>query len=189
MPAEASKSNLLGLQRDDAVHSVRWVHALDSFLRWRGQPYHVYLLRRPLRIYAPHVVASGLAVVSATVWHSAQPLGDRADETSSQPFGILHIPAHVVMIGNYDWPQFNTAFLSLAVETAVSIIWFLFWLVPHPRAEGAVPGPEPARGQAGKVVRSWSPIECSPSQADRLNVSFRSNLKAGRQFLPGGSPL
>ena len=100
-------------------------------LQGKKQPYPVFLVRRILRIYAPYLFAMALAVGGAGIWHGPL-LGHSswADKTWFNPVSGQLVLAHIAMIGNYDWAQYNTAFWSLVVEMRMSIIFpFLFVFV------------------------------------------------------------
>ena len=100
------------------------------YLRGRGQEYPFYLLRRVLRIYGPYLAALALAVAGAAKWHGPLGEGPWANETWSAPVSKRLVLHYVVMIGNYDWPQYNTAFWSLVAEMRISIVFpFLLLLV------------------------------------------------------------
>jgi peptidoglycan/LPS O-acetylase OafA/YrhL len=101
------------------------------YLRGRGQGYPIYLLRRILRIYAPYLFALALAVGGAAIWHSGLDRSGWSHETWSEPVSGRLVLEHVLMIGNYNWEQFNTAFWSLVVEMRVSIVFPLLFLMVH----------------------------------------------------------
>jgi peptidoglycan/LPS O-acetylase OafA/YrhL len=109
------------------------------FLRGKGQAYPAYLARRVLRIYGPYFFALVLAVSGAAIWHGRLAQGPWADMTWSQPLRLRLVLAHVLMIGNYDDLQYNTAFWSLITEMRVSIVFpLMFWLVNRMRAWAAL---------------------------------------------------
>jgi peptidoglycan/LPS O-acetylase OafA/YrhL len=62
------------------LDSLRGLAALLSipYLRGKGQPYPVYLVRRILRIYAPYLFALALAVARAAIWHGSLGFGPRS---------------------------------------------------------------------------------------------------------------
>ena len=101
------------------------------YLRGKGQPYPVYVLRRILRIYAPYLFALALAVAGAAIWHGSLGFSSWADGTWLHPVNARLVLAHVLMIGNYDWSQYNTAFWSLVVEMRVSIVFPFLFLFVH----------------------------------------------------------
>ncbi len=110
-------------------------------LRGKGQAYPVYLTRRVLRIYGPYFFALVLALAGAAIWHGPLARGAWANMTWSQPVRPRLVLAHVLMIGNYDSQQYNTAFWSLVVEMRVSIVFpLLFWVVDRARAWVALAG-------------------------------------------------
>lgn len=100
------------------------------YLRGRGQSYPVYLLRRILRIYGPYFFALVLAVLCAAKWHGPLAGADAwAKLTWNQPVSWRLVLSHVVMVGNYDWSQYNTAFWSLVYEMRISLIFPLLYLL------------------------------------------------------------
>jgi peptidoglycan/LPS O-acetylase OafA/YrhL len=98
------------------------------YLRGKGQPYPAYLLRRILRIYAPYLFALALSVAGVAIWHGPIGHGWYGSNTWYWPVNAHLVAKHVLMIGNYDWIQYNTAFWSLVVEMRVSIIFPLLFL-------------------------------------------------------------
>jgi peptidoglycan/LPS O-acetylase OafA/YrhL len=101
------------------------------YLRDKGGPYPVYLVRRILRIYGPYVFALGLAVGGAALWH--EPLGGNfwRDLTWSRPLSGRLVLQHLLFIGNYDWSQYNTAFWSLVLEMRISIVFPLLFMIAN----------------------------------------------------------
>ncbi len=109
------------------------------YLRGKGQPYGIYIVRRILRIYAPYFFALLLSVGGAALWHGPLGHGEWADRTWLHPVNSHLVLAHVLMIGNYDWTQYNTAFWSLVIEMRVSIIFpVLFFLIYRMRPRNAI---------------------------------------------------
>jgi len=104
------------------------------YLRGKAQPYPLYLARRVLRIYGPYFFALILAVAGAAIWHGTLPRDAWANMTWDQPVHRKLLLQHVLMIGNYDEVEYNTAFWSLVVEMRVSILFpLIFWLVNRMR--------------------------------------------------------
>lgn len=104
-------------------------------LRGKGQPYPAYLLRRLLRIYAPYLFALFLAVGGAARWHGSLGMGPWADMTWFRPLSSREVLQHVLMLGNYNWAEYNTAFWSIVIELRISIIFpLLFLMVRRSRA-------------------------------------------------------
>jgi peptidoglycan/LPS O-acetylase OafA/YrhL len=99
------------------------------YLRGKRQPYSMFLRRRILRIYCPYLFGLALAVAGNSIWHGSLGLSQWADWTWLNPVGWKAVLQHVVMIGNYDSGQFNTAFWSLVVEMRVSIVFPLLFLL------------------------------------------------------------
>ena len=111
------------------------------YLRGKGQPYRVYLLRRVLRIYGPYFFALWLAVAGAAIWHGFLPRGPWSNLTWNEPVRLKEVLQHVLMLGNFNWSEYNTAFWSLVIEMRISIIFpVMFWIVNRMRAWSAVFG-------------------------------------------------
>jgi peptidoglycan/LPS O-acetylase OafA/YrhL len=98
-------------------------------IKGSAQPYPVYLLRRVLRIYGPFLCALALAVAGAAIWHGHINDGYFTNLTWSHSVSWRLVLQHVVMLGNYDDAQFNTAFWSLIVEMRISIIFPLLFII------------------------------------------------------------
>ncbi len=97
------------------------------YLRGGGQSYQMFMLRRILRIYFPYLFALGLAVIGNSIWHGELGRGAWADGTWHGQVSWTAVWQHILMIGAYDYGQFNTAFWSLVHEMRISIIFpFLF---------------------------------------------------------------
>jgi peptidoglycan/LPS O-acetylase OafA/YrhL len=109
------------------------------YLRGRGQRYPVYLARRVLRIYGPYFFALWLAIVGAAIWHGALPLGEWPNLTWNEPVRLNQVLQHLLMIGNFNWSEYNTAFWSLVIEMRVSLVFpVMFWVVNRMKAWTAV---------------------------------------------------
>jgi peptidoglycan/LPS O-acetylase OafA/YrhL len=92
------------------------------YLRGRGQPYPVYLLRRVLRIYAPYLGALALSIAGAAIWHNSQRHG-WASSFWSEPVDAKLVLQHIFFIGVYNWRQFDFVIWSLIYEMRISIIF------------------------------------------------------------------
>jgi len=100
------------------------------YLRGSGQSYPMFLLRRILRIYFPYLFALALAVLGNAMWHGELGRGAWAEGTWHGPVTWSAVGQHVLMIGAYNYGQFNTAFWSLVYEMRISIIFpFLFLVI------------------------------------------------------------
>lgn len=103
------------------------------YLGGKRQPYLKFIARRVLRIYGPYLFALGLAVAGAAVFQPHPGVhGVWADQTWSKPVNGRLVLQHVLMIGNYEWAQYNTAFWSLIHEMRISLIFPLLYLVISP---------------------------------------------------------
>lgn len=100
------------------------------YLHGSSQSYPMFMLRRILRIYCPYLFALGLALMGNAEWHGKLGRGAWADGTWNGPVTWLAVWQHVLMIGAYNYGQFNTAFWSLVHEMRISLIFpFLFLLI------------------------------------------------------------
>ena len=93
----------------------------------KSQPYPVYLARRTLRLYAPYLIALGLSVAGAAVWHRAGP----GDSVWTAPVSARLLLDHILFLGNYNSGEYNTAFWSLVQEMRVSLVFPLLFLIFH----------------------------------------------------------
>jgi peptidoglycan/LPS O-acetylase OafA/YrhL len=100
------------------------------YLRGSGQSYPIFMVRRLLRIYCPYLFALALAVAANAVWHGKLSMGRWSDATWATPVDAKEVWQSVLMLGDYNWQRFNTAFWSLVEEMRISIIFpFLFVFV------------------------------------------------------------
>ena len=93
------------------------------FLNHKAQPYPVFVVRRVLRIYGPYVVALGVAVAGAAIWHGHIEHGAWASTIWSNPVSPRLIVQHIVFLCVYDWSQFNVVIWSLIYEMRISLIF------------------------------------------------------------------
>jgi|SRR6185312_805636 len=86
-------------------------------------PYGTFVLRRLARIYVPYLAALVLAI--AADWRFHQPIQVSAwfSKTWTAPLTWPLILQHILLVGNYDIAQINTAFWSLAVEIRLSLLF------------------------------------------------------------------
>ena len=107
------------------------------YMRRTGLDYPGFLIKRICRIYLPYLAALALALIAdrfsphltravaelpaANVWIA---------QTWSEPISFHKVFQHVLFIGTYDTPQFNTAFWSLVYEMRISLVFPLIaWAV------------------------------------------------------------
>ena len=101
------------------------------FLRGKKQPYLVFLSRRILRIYGPYLAALLLALGGCALWHNRLGTGGWAAGTWFAPVTWIPVRQHLLLIGNYNYAQYNTAFWSLVYEMRISIIFPLLFLLAN----------------------------------------------------------
>jgi peptidoglycan/LPS O-acetylase OafA/YrhL len=102
------------------------------YKRGSSLPFSTFLLRRLARIYLPYLGALGLALLGDFYLHQPIAVSHWFSETWTAPLSWPLILQHVLLIGNYDTAQINTAFWSLAVEMRLSIV-FPFFCIPFLR--------------------------------------------------------
>lgn len=97
------------------------------YLQGKQETYAKFLVRRFLRIYCPYLYGLMLSVAGAALFHHALGWGAWADQTWSHPVSGDLVLSHVLLVGNYECAQFNTAFWSLVQEMRISLCFpFLF---------------------------------------------------------------
>jgi peptidoglycan/LPS O-acetylase OafA/YrhL len=99
------------------------------YLKGKQSTYGVFLIRRLIRIYGPYLCGLVLSVIGAGVFHHHAGWGEWADHTWGQPVTESLLFSHLLLIGNYDWSQYNTAFWSLVQEMRVSLCFPILFLV------------------------------------------------------------
>jgi len=99
------------------------------YLRGRGQPYPIYLVRRILRIYGPYLVAIAFAVLGDSLWHGHPFHGEWAAADWSRAPSLHLVLQHVLFIGVFDWHQYDFVIWSLIQEMRISILFPLLWLL------------------------------------------------------------
>jgi peptidoglycan/LPS O-acetylase OafA/YrhL len=93
------------------------------YQRGSPRPYRVFALRRLARIYLPYLAALMLAVVCD--WYLHQPIAVSAwfGQIWTEALTWPLVLQHVLLVGNYNTAQINTAFWSLAVEMRLSLVF------------------------------------------------------------------
>jgi peptidoglycan/LPS O-acetylase OafA/YrhL len=117
--------------------SVMFFFVLSGFvlalpnLRGKRQCYPIFLCRRVLRIYGPYLAALGLAVGGCALWHNRIGTVGWAAGTWNASVRASSLLQPILMIGNYDYSQYNTAFWSLVYEMRISIIFPALFLIAN----------------------------------------------------------
>jgi peptidoglycan/LPS O-acetylase OafA/YrhL len=93
------------------------------YKRGRSSPYSTFALRRIARIYIPYLAAVVLAVVCYWRVGGELPLSDWFNHTWTAPLTWRLVLSNILLLGNYDTAQVNTAFWSLAVEMRLSLLF------------------------------------------------------------------
>jgi peptidoglycan/LPS O-acetylase OafA/YrhL len=91
-------------------------------------PYPTFALRRLARIYLPYLGALLLALLADWQLHGTLAVSPWFNQTWTAPLTPRLISQSVLMLGNYDTAQVNTAFWSLPVEMRLSLIFPLLCL-------------------------------------------------------------
>lgn len=98
------------------------------YKRGNPLPYPIFLFRRLARIYLPYLAALALALLADWRFHGPMQVSTWFSQTWSEPLTWPLVLQHVLLIGNYDTAQVNTAFWSLAVEMRLSLLFPLLCL-------------------------------------------------------------
>lgn len=93
------------------------------FLRGTEQPYNAFIVKRFFRIYIPYLAGLALAVLGNAYFYGLAGISDWFSLTWSAPINLHGVLQHILLIGNYDFSQFNPAFWSLVYEMRISIIF------------------------------------------------------------------
>jgi len=94
------------------------------------QTYGVFITRRIFRLYVPYLMALTLSIIGNLYWHGPLELTPWADHTWSQTVHARAVVEHVLLIGQFDSAQFNTALWTLNILLRLSIFFpILCWFV------------------------------------------------------------
>jgi len=93
------------------------------YKRGNELPYGTFALRRLARIYVPYLAALVLAIGADWRFHQPMQVSAWFSETWTAPLTWPLILQHILLVGNYDVAQINTAFWSLAVEIRLSLLF------------------------------------------------------------------
>jgi peptidoglycan/LPS O-acetylase OafA/YrhL len=109
------------------------------YIRRRELDYRRFIIKRVCRIYLPYLAALALSVAADLFTPSLHTNIFWINRTWSQPVTLSLVLKHVLFLGNYDWPQFNTAFWSLIYEMRISIVFpFIALAVLRVRSQWAL---------------------------------------------------
>jgi peptidoglycan/LPS O-acetylase OafA/YrhL len=101
------------------------------YLKGKQGTYPTFFIRRVIRIYCPYLCGLALSVAGAFLFHHQLGWGEWADSTWSRPVSETLVLQHVLLLGNYDWTQYNTAFWSLVQEMRISLCFPALFFVTH----------------------------------------------------------
>lgn len=93
------------------------------FKRESELAYGTFALRRIARIYLPYLGALLLALAGDKLFHQPLEVSPWFSQTWTAPLTPGLILNHLLLIGNYDTAQVNTAFWSLVVEMRLSLLF------------------------------------------------------------------
>ena len=93
------------------------------YKRGNELPYGTFVLRRLARIYLPYFAALMVAILADWKLHNPIQVSAWFSRTWTAPLTWPLVLQHVLLIGNYDTAQINTAFWSLAVEMRLSLLF------------------------------------------------------------------
>lgn len=91
------------------------------YLKERQRTYLSFFTRRVLRIYCPYLCGLALSVAGACLFHGYPGWAGGGCGTWSRPVNGAEVLQHVLLLGNYDSAQYNTAFWSLVQEMRISL--------------------------------------------------------------------
>jgi peptidoglycan/LPS O-acetylase OafA/YrhL len=99
------------------------------------QTYIVFITRRFFRLYVPYLFALALSIMGNLRWHGPLELTPWADHTWSQTVHARAVVEHVLLIGQFDSAQFNTALWTLNILLRLSLFfpalcWFVLRVSP-----------------------------------------------------------
>jgi peptidoglycan/LPS O-acetylase OafA/YrhL len=93
------------------------------YKRGNELPYRTFVLRRLARIYLPYLAALIVALLADWQLHRPMQVSVWFSKTWTAPLSCSLILQHILLIGNYNTAQVNTAFWSLAVEMRLSLLF------------------------------------------------------------------
>lgn len=93
------------------------------YIKGTQQTYGIFVVRRILRIYGPYLCALALAVAGAAIWHGPHGMDAWGNRIWSKPISAHLVLQHVLMIGIYDWREFNPVFWTLIEEMRISLFY------------------------------------------------------------------
>ena len=132
------------LYRYSPQAAVPFFFLLSSFLLSkpfrRGSPprYWRFLSRRLLRLYPPYVAALALAIVGDLHFHGLHHASRYVEHTWDKPISTTLVLKHLLLVGNYDYTQLNTALWSLRAELRLVIIFPLLFAALRGLPSGTV---------------------------------------------------
>ena len=92
--------------------------------------YGVFITRRFFRLYVPYLFALTLSILGNLRWHGPLELTPWADHTWSQTVHARAVLEHMLLIGQFDSAQFNTALWTLNILLRLSVFFpVLCWFV------------------------------------------------------------
>lgn len=93
------------------------------YIKGTQQTYGIFVVRRILRIYGPYLCALVLAVAGAAIWHGPHKMDDWGNRIWAKPVSAHLVLQHILMIGVYNWHEFNPVFWTLIEEMRISLIY------------------------------------------------------------------
>ena len=138
------------------------------YLQGKQRSYLVFLIRRLIRIYCPYLCALALAVAGAARFHHNPGWGEWGDHTWSHPVSWPLVLQHLLLIGNYDSGQYNTAFWSLIQEMRVSLCFpAIFFVIKKLRTRWAL-----AVVVACPLAYQWLNTRCPRIEPTLLTLNY-----------------
>lgn len=93
------------------------------YIKGTNQTWGIFVIRRILRIYGPYLWALLLAIGGAAIWHGPHGLTAWGNDIWSQPVALPLVMQHLLMIGIYDFHQYNPVFWTLVEEMRISLVY------------------------------------------------------------------
>lgn len=93
------------------------------YIKGTNQTWGIFVIRRILRIYGPYLCALILAIAGAAIWHGPHGMTEWGDHIWSQPISPTLVLQHVLMLGVYNFHEYNPVFWTLIEEMRISLVY------------------------------------------------------------------
>ncbi len=89
----------------------------------RPQSYQVFITRRFFRLYVPYLLALAIAILCNLHWYGPIHLTHWVGQTWAVPVDEHQVLEHLLVVGQLNWTEFNTAFWTLVVAMRISLFY------------------------------------------------------------------